>query len=153
MAATKKTATPSQTTEPAKEQPPSPKEAHYNRHKSGVECWDLFDLLPSNIAVALKYLWRADHKGQRERDLKKAADHLRRHVYLLRAAVPLQKPPMVLMGMSEQVSLHEPDDTHLFTLLGIVGLSPIDGFPERRLRQLVDALEAELARGPRELGA
>lgn len=146
MAAMKNaTATPSQTTQA----PPSPKEAHYNRHKSGVECWDLFDLLPSNIAVALKYLWRADHKGQRERDLKKAADHLRRHIYLIRAAVPQQKPPMVLMGMAEQVSLHEPDDTHLFEMLGIVGLAPIDGFPERRLRQLVDALEGELARSPR----
>lgn len=51
---------------------------HYNRHASGVECWDLFDFLPGNLAAALKYLWRADHKGQRDLDRGKAVQHLRR---------------------------------------------------------------------------
>lgn len=52
--------------------------AHYNRHPSGVEAIDVCESLPFNLSNAVKYLMRADHKGQRTDDLRKAAWYLRR---------------------------------------------------------------------------
>lgn len=126
-------------------EPPAP---HYNRHDSGVECWDLFDVLPSNIAAALKYLWRADHKGQKMRDLQKASDHLCRYIRANRSGVLQMQthPPMALTGMADKVGIHEPDHTLLFHMLGVLAMAPVDGFPERRLLALVAKIDVELDR-------
>lgn len=48
----------------------SPK--HYTQHPSGVECQDIRRHLPSAIADAVKYLWRAGLKSDEVEDLKKA---------------------------------------------------------------------------------
>lgn len=45
---------------------------HYNSNPSGMECIDLVEMLPFCEGNAIKYLWRADHKGARVEDLKKA---------------------------------------------------------------------------------
>lgn len=45
---------------------------HYNAHPSGMECIELVEMLPFCEGNAIKYLWRADHKGARVEDLKKA---------------------------------------------------------------------------------
>lgn len=45
---------------------------HYNAHPEGIECIDVVDRLPFCQGNAIKYLWRADHKGAVIQDLEKA---------------------------------------------------------------------------------
>lgn len=51
---------------------------HYKQHRSGVEAWDIVEWLPFNLGNAIKYLFRADHKGSSIEDLRKAVTYLRR---------------------------------------------------------------------------
>ena len=37
--------------------------AHYNAHPSGVECIDVVEHMGFNLGNAIKYIWRADEKG------------------------------------------------------------------------------------------
>ena len=50
------------------------KPKHYNSHPSGVECRDIIRHEPSNIAFAIKYLWRRDLKGNPIQDMEKAIE-------------------------------------------------------------------------------
>lgn len=52
--------------------------AHYNAHPYGVECIDLVERMPFCQGNAIKYLWRAEHKGARQEDLQKALWYVRR---------------------------------------------------------------------------
>lgn len=52
--------------------------AHYNAHPAGVECIELVERLPFCHGNAIKYLWRADHKGAQAEDLQKALWYVRR---------------------------------------------------------------------------
>lgn len=47
---------------------------HYNQHESGIECIELVENLPANLANAVKYLWRCGLKSTETplRDLKSA---------------------------------------------------------------------------------
>lgn len=49
---------------------------HYNRHPSGVECIDIVQHMGFNVGNAIKYLWRADHKGKDLEDLDKAKRYI-----------------------------------------------------------------------------
>lgn len=53
---------------------------HYNRHKSGVECIDVVEHMSFPIGSAIKYLWRADEKGNAVEDLKKARFYIQREI-------------------------------------------------------------------------
>lgn len=53
---------------------------HYNKHPSGVECIDIVECFNFNLGSALKYIWRADHKGTDIEDLEKAAWCIRREL-------------------------------------------------------------------------
>lgn len=53
--------------------------AHYNSHPAGIECIDVVEHMPFNVGNAVKYLWRADHKGGLE-DLRKAAWYVAREI-------------------------------------------------------------------------
>lgn len=53
---------------------------HYNSHPSGVECVDVAEHMGFNLGNALKYIWRADHKGNAIEDLEKASWYLRREI-------------------------------------------------------------------------
>lgn len=71
---------------------------HYNAHPSGVECIDVVEWMGFNTGNAMKYLWRADHKGAPIEDLKKARWYLDREITRRErlAAVPqpvLKKTP------------------------------------------------------------
>jgi len=57
--------------------------AHYNEHPSGVECIDVVEHMTFNIGNAVKYAWRADHKGARVEDLKKARWYIDREIQRL----------------------------------------------------------------------
>ena len=49
---------------------------HYTGHPSGVECITITRHMGFNLGNALKYIWRADLKGNAIEDLKKAAWYL-----------------------------------------------------------------------------
>ena len=50
--------------------------AHYTGHPSGIECIEITRHMGFNLGNALKYIWRADHKGNALEDLKKARWYL-----------------------------------------------------------------------------
>lgn len=45
---------------------------HYNSHPSGVECITITRHMGFNLGNAMKYIWRADEKGNAIQDLEKA---------------------------------------------------------------------------------
>ena len=56
---------------------------HYNANPSGVEAIDVIEHLSFNVGNAIKYLWRADHKGKQIEDLKKARWYVDREIQRL----------------------------------------------------------------------
>jgi len=50
--------------------------AHYTSHPSKVECIQVTRHMGFNIGNAIKYLWRADLKGNAIEDLRKAAFYI-----------------------------------------------------------------------------
>jgi 3',5'-cyclic AMP phosphodiesterase CpdA len=53
---------------------------HYTDHPSGVECITITEHMNFCLGNALKYLWRADLKGNATEDLKKAAWYINREI-------------------------------------------------------------------------
>lgn len=53
--------------------------SHYRSHASGVECIQVTEHFSFLRGNAIKYLWRADHKGGIE-DLKKARWYIDREI-------------------------------------------------------------------------
>lgn len=51
---------------------------HYTAHPSGVECIDITEHMNFNLGNAIKYIWRAPHKGNYQQDLRKAIFYLER---------------------------------------------------------------------------
>ena len=51
---------------------------HYNSHPSGVECIEIVEHMNFNLGNAVKYIWRADLKGDAVEDLEKAEWYIRR---------------------------------------------------------------------------
>lgn len=56
---------------------------HYNANPSGVEAIDVIEHMTFNVGNAVKYLWRADHKGKQIEDLKKARWYIDREIQRL----------------------------------------------------------------------
>ena len=53
---------------------------HYTSHASGVECIQITEHMGFNLGNALKYIWRADLKGNAKEDLEKAAFYIAREI-------------------------------------------------------------------------
>ena len=53
---------------------------HYTAHPSGVECITITEHMGFNVGNAVKYLWRADEKGNALEDLQKAAWYINREI-------------------------------------------------------------------------
>lgn len=53
---------------------------HYTSHPSGVECIDVVEHMSFNLGNAIKYIWRADKKGNALEDLRKAAWYVNREI-------------------------------------------------------------------------
>lgn len=53
---------------------------HYTAHPSGVECITITEHMGFNVGNAVKYLWRADEKGNAVEDLQKAAWYVAREI-------------------------------------------------------------------------
>lgn len=56
--------------------------AHYTSHPSGTECIAIAEHMSFCMGNALKYLWRADLKGNAVEDLKKARFYIDREISL-----------------------------------------------------------------------
>ena len=53
---------------------------HYTSHPSGVECIQITEHMGFNLGNALKYIWRADLKGNAVEDLEKAIFYINREL-------------------------------------------------------------------------
>jgi hypothetical protein len=53
---------------------------HYTAHPSGVECIQVVEHMGFNLGNAIKYIWRADAKGDAVEDLRKAVWYLDREI-------------------------------------------------------------------------
>ncbi len=53
---------------------------HYTRNPSGIECIEITEHMGFNLGNAIKYLWRADLKGNAVEDLKKAQWYIAREL-------------------------------------------------------------------------
>jgi len=53
---------------------------HYTSHPSGIECIQITEHMGFNLGNAVKYIWRADLKGNAVEDLEKAAWYLQREL-------------------------------------------------------------------------
>jgi hypothetical protein len=54
---------------------------HYRKHPSGIECIDITRHMGFSVGNAVKYLWRADNKGNAIQDLRKAAWYVLDELY------------------------------------------------------------------------
>lgn len=54
--------------------------SHYTSHPSGVECITITEHMGFNLGNALKYVWRADLKGDAIQDLEKARWYIDREL-------------------------------------------------------------------------
>ena len=54
--------------------------SHYTAHPSGVECIQITEHMGFNLGNAIKYVWRADLKGNAVQDLQKAAWYIEREI-------------------------------------------------------------------------
>ena len=59
---------------------PVNKPKHYTMHPSGVECIEITEHMGFNLGNAIKYIWRADLKGNAIEDLKKAEYYIKREI-------------------------------------------------------------------------
>jgi len=53
---------------------------HYTEHPSGVECIQITEHMGFNLGNAMKYIWRADLKGNQIEDLEKALWYINREI-------------------------------------------------------------------------
>jgi len=53
---------------------------HYRSHPSGIECIQITEHMGFCLGNAVKYIWRADLKGNAIEDLEKAAWYIRREI-------------------------------------------------------------------------
>lgn len=53
---------------------------HYTAHPSGIECITVTEHMGFNLGNAVKYIWRADEKGNAIQDLEKAQWYLAREI-------------------------------------------------------------------------
>lgn len=66
---------------------------HYNSQGSGIECIDVVEWMGFSLGNAIKYLWRADHKGNAIEDLEKARWYIDREIERRKRCVTPQSPP------------------------------------------------------------
>lgn len=66
---------------------------HYTAHPSGVECITIVEHMGFCLGNAIKYIWRADLKGDAIEDLKKARFYIDREIQHREKAVPRELPP------------------------------------------------------------
>lgn len=71
---------PEQLTLPGIEHDPVAHPKHYTQHPSGIECIQITEHMGFCLGNAVKYIWRADLKGNSIEDLKKAVWYIEREI-------------------------------------------------------------------------
>jgi hypothetical protein len=74
---------------------------HYTSHPSGVECNDITQHMGFNLGNALKYIWRADLKGDAIEDMEKARWYISKEIAKRRQAEAEQ--PDLFTKVSDEV--------------------------------------------------
>jgi len=69
--------------------------AHYLTHQSGIECIQITEHLNFCLGNALKYIWRADSKGDAINDLSKAVWYLEREITRRKALADMEKAQLL----------------------------------------------------------
>jgi hypothetical protein len=53
---------------------------HYTSHPSGIECIEVTEHMNFCLGNAIKYIWRAEEKGDASEDLRKAIWYIEREI-------------------------------------------------------------------------
>lgn len=61
---------------------------HYTAHASGIECIQIAEHMGFCLGNAVKYIWRADMKGNAIEDLEKARWYIDREITRRKGRVP-----------------------------------------------------------------
>jgi len=69
--------------------------AHYLTHRSGVECITITEHLNFCLGNAIKYIWRADSKGDAINDLSKAIWYLEREITRRKALADMENARLI----------------------------------------------------------
>ena len=69
--------------------------AHYLTHRSGVECITITEHMSFCLGNAVKYIWRADSKGDAINDLSKAIWYLEREITRRKALADMEKAQLL----------------------------------------------------------
>ena len=54
--------------------------SHYTSHPSGIECIEITEHMNFCLGNAIKYIWRANSKGDTIKDLRKAIFYIEREI-------------------------------------------------------------------------
>ena len=117
---------------------------HYLTHKSGVECIQITEHLNFCLGNALKYIWRADSKGDAINDLSKAVWYLEREITRRKALADIENARLIgviadsldkdLVTKSASLPmLRVAEDSSVAGLSS--GSGVVSGSPSRRLRR------------------
>jgi len=68
---------------------------HYLTHRSGVECITITEHMSFCLGNAVKYIWRADEKGDAINDLAKAAWYIEREIVRRKALADMEKAQLL----------------------------------------------------------
>ena len=69
---------------------------HYRAHPSGVECIQITEHMNFCLGNAVKYIWRADEKGNAVEDLKKAVFYINREIERRTLQEQMPEPAIVI---------------------------------------------------------
>jgi len=68
---------------------------HYLTHRSGVECITITEHMSFCLGNAIKYIWRADSKGDAINDLAKAAWYIEREIVRRKALADMENARLI----------------------------------------------------------
>jgi hypothetical protein len=69
--------------------------AHYLTHRSGIECIQITEHMSFTLGNAVKYIWRADEKGDAINDLSKAIWYLEREITRRKALADIENARLI----------------------------------------------------------
>jgi hypothetical protein len=85
---------------------------HYNCGPPDVECIDVIKWFNCNLANAMKYIWRCEHKGNKREDLRKAIFYLKAEIEMIDEA---DKKKMLEDAVTLNYIMADPEDDIITT--------------------------------------
>ena len=77
--------------------------SHYTSHPSGIECIEITRHMNFNLGNVIKYIWRADQKGDLLENLKKARFYLDDEIKRLEGSVGLEESLVKVRKVGEEL--------------------------------------------------